>query len=68
MGGPRGAGGFGPPASPGGRPIGRRPAEEGEGAARNAKGVSRKKRLEEEKRRGGGNARRYLDDVDDDDE
>jgi nucleolin len=64
-GGPRN---FGPPASPGGRPPPRRPAEDGEGAARGAKGVSRKKRLEEEKRRGGGNARRYLDDVDDDDE
>jgi nucleolin len=61
MGGPRG---FGPPAPPGGtRP--RRPADD-EGAARNAKGVTRKNRLEQEKRRGGGNARRYMDDVDDD--
>jgi RNA recognition motif-containing protein len=58
---------FGPPASPGGsRPI-RRPADD-EGAARSAKGVTRKNRLEQEKRRGGGNARRYMDDVDDDDE
>jgi nucleolin len=58
---------FGPPASPGGsRPI-RRPTDD-EGAARSAKGVTRKNRLEQEKRRGGGNARRYMDDVDDDDE
>ena len=59
---------FGPPASPGGagRPA-RRPGED-EGAARAAKGVTRKNRLEQEKRRGGGNARRYMDDVDDDDE
>jgi nucleolin len=58
---------FGPPATPGGagRPM-RRPDEEG--AARAAKGVTRKNRLEQEKRRGGGNARRYMDDVDDDDE
>jgi nucleolin len=55
---------FGPPASPGGRPINRRPGEDGD--ARGAKGASRKTRLMEEKRRGGGNARRYMDDVDDD--
>ena len=56
--------GFGPPAPPGGnRP---RPRADEEGAARSAKGVTRKNRLEQEKRRGGGNARRYMDDVDDD--
>jgi nucleolin len=59
-----GSRGFGPPAPPGGsRP--RRPSDD-EGAARSAKGVTRKNRLEQEKRRGGGNARRYMDDVDDD--
>jgi nucleolin len=69
MGGGGGArsGGFGPPAAPGGRPMGPR-RDDGEGAARGAKGVSPKKKLLEEKRRGGGNARRYMDDIDDDDE
>ncbi len=59
--------GFGPPASGdrGGRPPPRR-ADEGEGAARGAKGATRKQRLEQEKQRGGGNARRYFDEVDDD--
>jgi hypothetical protein len=79
-GGPRGAGGgFGGPRSGGfgggpggggdrgGRPMPRR-TDDVEGAARGAKGVSRKKRLEEEKRRGGGNARRYFDELEDDDE
>jgi len=66
MGGPR-SGGFGPPAAPGGRPMGPR-RDDGEGAARTAKGVSPKKKLLEEKRRGGGNARRYMDDIGDDDE
>lgn len=69
-GGPRRTPSFGPPSfgsPPGGRPPVRRASDE-DGAARSAKGVSRKKRLEEEKRRGGGNARRYMDDIEDDDE
>jgi nucleolin len=69
VGGPRRAPSFGPPSfgsGPGGRPPVRRTSDE-EGAARTAKGVSRKKRLEEEKKRGGGNARRYMDDIEDDD-
>jgi nucleolin len=68
MGGPRRTPSFGPPSfgGPGaGRPPPRRAGDE-EGAARTAKGVSRKKRLEEEKKRGGGNARRYMDELDDD--
>jgi len=60
---------FGPPAGGdrGGRPPPRR-MDEVEGAARTAKGATRKQRLEQEKKRGGGNARRYFDELEDDDE
>jgi nucleolin len=66
---PRGPGNFGPPAGGdrGGRPPPRR-TDDVEGAARTAKGATRKQRLEQEKKRGGGNARRYFDEVEDDDE